>query len=282
MTTPANETAARAPRLRLPAGACDCHVHILGPESRYPYKAERRYTPPDATVDDYVALARRLGISRAVLVQPSVYGSDNRAILDALREQPMPLRGIAVVDAGVEDRALEEMAAVGVRGLRLRPGKGSIAEEITRAAQRIAPLGWHAQLRIGAKDYVALETTLERFPVDFVIDHIGQVPVGEGVDGQAFAAIRRIAANPRCWVKLSAPMRMSAQAFPYADVDRFVHALLDAGGERLLWATDWPHTNLKQAAADDADLVDLVARWIPDAKLRDKILVDNPARLYGF
>ncbi|HWI13064.1 MAG TPA: amidohydrolase family protein [Burkholderiales bacterium] len=282
MTQTTTNEALRVPQLRLPAGACDCHVHILGPESRYPYKAERRYTPPDATIEDYVALARRLGIERAVLVQPSVYGSDNRAILDALREQKMPLRGIAVVDDDIGDKALEEMAAVGVRGLRLRPGKGSIADEITRAAQRIAPLGWHAQLRVGAKDYVALETTLERFPVDFVIDHIGQVPVAEGLDGAAFAAIRRIAAYPRCWVKLSAPMRMSAQGFPYADVDRFVQALLEVASNRLLWATDWPHTNLKAAAPDDADLVDLVARWLPDARLREKILVHNPARLYGF
>jgi predicted TIM-barrel fold metal-dependent hydrolase len=273
---------ARAPRLRLPAGACDCHVHILGPESRYPYAGERRYTPPDATMEDYLATARRLGISRAVLVQPSVYGSDNRAILDALREQKMPLRGIAVVGDDVEDRALEEMSAVGVRGLRLRPGKGSVAEQITRAAQRIAPLGWHAQLRIGAKDYVSLEPTLKRFPIDFVIDHIGQVPVDEGIDGPAFSAIRRIARNPRCWIKLSAPMRMSAQGFPYADVDPFVRALMEAGTDRLLWATDWPHTNLKQPAPDDADLVDLIERWMPDAALRQQILVDNPARLYRF
>jgi 2-pyrone-4,6-dicarboxylate lactonase len=273
---------ARAPRLRLPAGACDCHVHILGPEGRYPYVGERRYTPPDATMEDYLATARRLGITRAVLVQPSVYGSDNRAILDALREQKMPLRGIAVVDDDADDRTLEEMSAVGVRGLRLRPGRGSVAEQITRAAQRIAPLGWHAQLRIGAKDYVSLERTLERFPIDFVIDHIGQVPVDEGIQGSAFSAIRRIARNPRCWVKLSAPMRMSAQGFPYADVDSFVRALMETGTDRLLWATDWPHTNLKQPAPDDADLVDLIERWMPDAALRQQILVDNPARLYRF
>ena len=282
MHTYIDQSPARVPQLRLPAGACDCHVHILGPESRYPYETNRRYTPPDATIDDYIETARRLGVSRAVLVQPSVYGTDNRAIIDALREQKMPLRGIAVVDAGVEDGVLEAFSAVGVRGLRLRPGKGTAADEILRTAQRIAPLSWHVQLRISAKDYLSLEPTLERFPVDFVIDHIGQVPVEEGVDGPAFSAIRRLARNSRCWVKLSAPMRMSAQGFPYADVEPFVRALIETSTDRLLWATDWPHTNLKQAVPDDADLVDLIEGWIPDAKLRHKVLVDNPARLYNF
>ena len=275
-------TAMRMARLKLPEGACDCHVHIRGPESRYPYGADRRYTPPDATTDDYIAMARRVGIARAVLVQPSVYGADNRAILDALREQKMPLRAIAVVDDAVNDATLREYDALGVRGLRLRPGKGPLAEQLLRAAERIAPLGWHAQLRIGAKDYPALEATLARFPVDFVIDHIGQVPVSEGVDGAAFAAIRRLARNPRCWIKLSAPMRMSAQAYPYADVDPYVRALMDVTTDRLLWATDWPHTNLEAAVPDDADLVDLIERWIPDAGLQRQILVDNPARLYRF
>jgi predicted TIM-barrel fold metal-dependent hydrolase len=169
-----------------------------------------------------------------------------------------------------------------VRGLRLRSGKGSVAEQITRAAQRIAPLSWHAQLRIGATDYVSLEPTLERFPIAFVIDHIGQVLVEEGIDAPSFPALRRIARNPRCWIKLSAPIRMSAQGFPYADVDPFVRALMEVDTDRLLWTTDWPHTNLKQPAPDHADLVDLIERWMPDAALRQQILVDNPARLYRF
>lgn len=274
----------RVPRLRLPAGSCDCHAHLFGPQPRYPYHPDRRYTPPDALLEDYVAMLRTLGVARGVLVQPSVYMTDNRVILDALARQAFPLRAVAVVDDTASDAELKRMDVLGVRGLRLnlRHSNGVPADIAPRMAARIAPLGWHLQFRIDSRDFVAVEQLLRALPVDVVIDHIGQVPVEDGLDGAAFSAMRRLLDTGRCWVKLSAPMRMSAGEYPYEDVLPFVRALVDAAPQRLLWATDWPHTTLTKRMPNDGDLVDLLATWLPTEALRRQVLADNPARLYGF
>lgn len=295
MTTPAAEQYARPtipgpdpdtrrPKIKLPPGACDCHAHIFGPQARYRYDPKRRYTPPDAPISDYLRMLRTLGIERAVLVQPSVYMTDNSALLDALRETDFPLRGVAVVTDNVTDRELQAMHALGVRGLRLnlRFEAGVPPETAPRLAARIAPLGWHLQFRINPGDFVNVEPMLERLPVDIVIDHMGQVPVAEGVSGRSFQIILKLVRSGRCWVKLSAPMRMSQQEFPYADVVSFAWALVAAAPERMVWATDWPHTTITKKMPNDGDLCDLLADWIPDPAARKKVLVDNPAKLYGF
>jgi 2-pyrone-4,6-dicarboxylate lactonase len=274
----------RAPRLRLPSGSCDCHAHVFGPQDRYPYDPKRRYTPPDALPSAYIKMLRTLGIERAVLVQPSVYMTDNSALLDALVDQRFPLRGVAVVDGTVSDGELERMNALGVRGLRLnlRFANGAPVEAAPRLAARIAPLRWHLQFRINAEDFPSVEAMLDAMPVDVVIDHIGQVPVEDGLHGTAFQTLLRLVRKGRCWVKLSAPMRMSNQEYPYADVTPFVHALVEAGPAHMVWATDWPHTTITKRMPNDGDLCDLLLDWIPDAATRKTILVDNPARLYGF
>ena len=274
----------RKPRFALPRGSCDCHAHLFGPQAKYAYAANRRYTPPDATADDYVRMLRTLGVDRAVLVQPSVYMTDNAVILDALAQMDFPLRAVAVVNDSVTDAELARMHKLGVRGLRvnLRNANGAPADIAPQLAARIAPLGWHLQFRINAEDFVEIGSMLRALLVDFVIDHIGQVPVADGVNGAAFRAILELTRGGRCWVKLSAPMRMSALEYPYADVTPFVHALVAAAPERMVWASDWPHTTLTKAMPNDGDLVDLLPAWIPAAAARQKILVDNPARLYGF
>lgn len=283
-TIPGPLRTTRVPNLQLPAGSCDCHAHLFGPQRRYPYHPDRRYTPPDALLEDYVAMLRTLGVERGVLVQPSVYMTDNRLILDTLAREAFSLRAVAVVDATVSDAELRLMDKLGVRGLRLnlRHSNGVPADIAPRLAARIASLGWHLQFRIDSRDFVVVEPWLATLPVDVVVDHIGQVPVAEGVNGPAFAALRRLLDTGRCWVKLSAPMRMSDGEYPYADVLPFVQALVRAAPERLLWATDWPHTTLTKRMPNDGDLVDLLADWLPTSALRQQVLVDNPARLYGF
>ena len=274
----------RKPKFVMPRGACDCHAHLFGPQAKYAYAANRRYTPPDATADDYIKMLRSIGVDRAVLVQPSVYMTDNTVILDALAENKFAFRAVAVVNDEVSDAELARMHKLGVRGLRLnlRNSNGAPGDLAPRLAARIAPMGWHLQFRINAEDFTAIGPMLRTLPVDYIIDHMGQVPIAEGVNGVAFRAILDLTQSGRCWVKLSAPMRMSALDVPYRDVTPMVHALVAAAPERMVWASDWPHTTLTSAMPNDGDLVDLLPEWIPDAVTRQKILVDNPARLYGF
>ena len=283
-TIPGPIAATRKPQFQMPRGACDCHAHLFGPQSKYAYAADRRYTPPDATADDYISMLQLIGVERAVLVQPSVYMTDNAVILDALAENKFPFRAVAVVNDGVTDAELARMHALGVRGLRLnlRNANGVPGDLAPRIAARIAKYGWHLQFRINAEDFVSIGPMLRALPGDFVLDHMGQVPVADGVNGAAFSEILELAQGGRCWVKLSAPMRMSARDYPYPDVTPFVHALVAANPDRMLWASDWPHTTLTCAMPNDGDLVDLLPSWSPDAAVRQKILVDNAARLYGF
>lgn len=272
------------PRLTLPPGSCDCHAHICGPQSRYRYDPKRRYTPPDALLADYIRMLFTIGVQRAVLVQPSVYMTDNTALLDALAEAPIQMRGIAVVRDDVTDAELERMHKLGVRGLRLnlRFANGAGADIAPALSRRIAPLGWHLQFRIMSKNYAGVLRMLDDLAVDLVVDHIGQVPVEHGVRGKDFQALLGLVRTGRVWVKLSAPMRMSHQELPYADVTPFVQELVAAAPRQMLWATDWPHTTIESAMPNDGALADLLADWIPDEATRRLVLVDNPAARYGF
>jgi predicted TIM-barrel fold metal-dependent hydrolase len=275
----------RKPRLKLPAGSCDTHAHIVGPQDKFPYDPDRRYTPPDALVPDYLKMLRTLGVERAVIVQPSVYMTDNTRLLAALRESTdFPLRGIAVVNDRVTDEELRVMHEAGVRGLRvnLRVKNGASGDMAPQLARRIAPTGWHLQVRVDPKDFASARSLIETLPVDVVIDHIGGVPAGKGLDGEEFRMLLDLVSSGRCWVKLSAPMRMSEQEFPYSDVTPFVRALVAAAPDRMVWATDWPHTGITKRMPNDGDLCDLLSDWLPDPAVLKKVLVDNPARLYGF
>jgi predicted TIM-barrel fold metal-dependent hydrolase len=273
-----------APQFRMPPGACDCHAHIFGPQSRYAYDPKRRYTPPDALITDYVRMLTLLGVERGVLVQPSVYMTDNTALLDGLAESPIPMRGIAVVGADVSDAHLEQMNTLGVRGLRLnlRFDNGVGADIAPALARRIAPLGWHLQFRIMSENYASVLRMLDDLAVDIVVDHIGQVPIEDGVNGKDFQALLKLVRTGRVWVKLSAPMRMSKHELPYSDVTPFVRELVATVPSQMLWATDWPHTTITNRMPNDGALADLLLDWIPDEATRRRVLVDNPAKRYGF
>jgi predicted TIM-barrel fold metal-dependent hydrolase len=280
----------RLPRIPFPRRACDSHAHIFGPASRFPYAAERIYTPPDSTWADYRALLDTLGIERAVLVQPSVYGTDNAAMLAALAAAGRGLRAVAVVKEDTSAKEIETLHRAGVRGLRFnvvdrREGRNVVATDVLRAiAQRIAPLGWHVELLINLDQTEDLATALADIAVPIVLGHMGYPRDGVRafMDSPSFAALLRLLDGGRCWIKLSGPYRISARPLPYEDVDALAQRLTSAAPERMLWGTDWPHVMLKGLMPNDGDICDLIERWLPDANARTRILVDNPAELYGF
>jgi 2-pyrone-4,6-dicarboxylate lactonase len=268
--------------------ACDCHAHVCGPESRYPYAANRLYTPHDALPSDYRRMLDSLGVERGVLVQPSIYATDNRALLDALAQDPARLRGVAVVPWDISTKELERLHAAGVRGVRqnivdLKDGKGVLPlEELKTLGRKIKPFGWHVEFLMHVDEFPDLDRQLADFPVEVVFGHLGYVPAAKSPREPGFQALLRLMKDGKAWVKMTAPYRLTSSAMPYPETDRFAQALAAAAPERLVWGTDWPHVFIKTAMPDDAKLLALFERWVPDEKARRRILVDNPARLYNF
>lgn len=278
----------RRPKVRLPPLACDCHAHIAGPKSVYPYSPRRVYTPPDALLPAYLDMLGVLGVERAVLIQPSVYGTDNRAMLDAMAKAGSRFRGVAVVDDAVPDAELETMHAAGVRGVRINvvdvaEDKGVIPmASLKRLAGRIKPLGWHVEFLMHADEFPDLDAQFADFPVDIVLGHLGYMRTDKGLGAPGFQALLRLMRAGRCWVKLTGPYRISTGGIPYSDVKPFAHALIDAAPQRVIWGTDWPHVMVKSAMPNDGALCDLLLDWVPDETIRRKVLVENPAKLYDF
>jgi len=279
----------RPPKIKMPANACDTHAHVLGPAARYDYSPARVYTPPDCLAKDYRHMLDTLGVTRAVLVQPSVYGTDNAAMLDAMKADPQRLRGVAVVDPAIDNAELETMHAAGVRGVRVNivdvkdRKQGSLPMDLLRPlAARIAPLGWHMEFLMHADEFPDLDRSFADFPVPVVLGHLGYMKTALGIDAPGFQALLRLMQAGRAWVKLTGPYRISGQPMPHADTVPFAHALLEANADRVIWGSDWPHVMMKGAMPNDGDLADLLLAWVPDVALRERVLVGNPARLYGF
>lgn len=277
------------PRETPPAEACDCHAHVFGPVARYPLAAGSRYTPPEAPLAAYLAMLDALGVARGVLVQPSVYGTDNRAMLDALadaaRDAPGRLRAVAVVDPQVADAELDRLHAAGVRGVRLNllQGGGPGLAAADRLAPRLAERGWHLQLLVDVSDFAPGLAALDRLPVTLVLDHMGHMSAARGLDHPGFRELLALLRDGALWVKLSAAYRLTARdRAPYDDVVPFARALIAANPARVVWATDWPHPMVDIAMPNDGALLDALADWAPEPELRRRILVDNPAALYGF
>jgi 2-pyrone-4,6-dicarboxylate lactonase len=281
----------RAPGTALPPGACDCHAHICGPATTYPYDAERIYTPPDATIESYRHLLATLGVERAVLIQPSVYGTDNRAMLAALAAAGPGFRGVAVVEPTISARDVEALHRAGIRGVRLnlvdrREGRNAVPVELVRAlTERIAPFGWHIEFLVNLDEAAGFADAVAGLKVPIVLGHLGYPRAGarDWIKAPAFAGLLSLLAGGRCWVKLTGPYRISGAAdMPYEDVDAAAAALAQAAPGRLIWGSDWPHVMMKKPMPNDGALCDLLARWIPDAQTRTRILVENPMELYGF
>ncbi len=272
------------PSFALPAGATDCHAHVFGRSDKYGYAADRLYTPPPVFLDVYLAMLDALGIARAVVVQSGVHGTNNNVIVDAIAQSGGRLKGIALIPENVGDAELDRLAAAGVRGFRanLVAQTGVQFDAAKKLAQRVKRLGWHVQFLLDVEKFPDLDKVLADFPVEVVIDHMGRPDTRGSTNAPGFQALIRLLKNGRGWSKLSAPYRTSAQHPPYADITPFAHALVAAAPDQLVWGTDWPHVMLDGPMPNDGDLCDQLAVWVPDAAVRNRILVDNPARLYGF
>ncbi len=270
----------------VPPGACDAHCHIFGPADRFPFAADRAYTPPDSGIDDFEALQERLGLSRAVFVQASCHGTDNSAMVDAIERGAGRYAGVAMIDESFTDLDIGRLHDVGVRGTRFNfvahLGGAPELDVFWRIVDRVVPFGWHIVLHFDAKDLPSYADLLERMPCPFVIDHMARVPTSDGLDQAPFRALLDVMGDERAWVKISGAERLTADGSPpYDDVVPFARALIAAAPDRILWGTDWPHPNVRHMP-DDGDLVDLLAEFAPDEATRHRILVTNPERLYDF
>ncbi len=273
----------RPPKQHAPALSCDCHFHIFGPYDRYPLDAGRSYTPPPALVPQYLAMAETVGLQRMVVVQASVYGTRNDVTLDAVRQFGLDrARAVVVIDDSFADAALRQMHAQGVRGVRfnLVSGNGTPDEQLDALSQRLAPLGWHIQIYAEGERLAEIAPRLAKLPVEVVIDHCGGVKAALGTAHPQFQALLRLLDGGRAWIKLSS-YRASSAGAPWTDVAANVRALAAAAPERCVWGTDWPHPGM-DPVPEAGPLFDQFVEWVPDAALRRRILVDNPAKLYGF
>lgn len=285
-TCPPPDPVPKKPKFAMPAGACDAHCHVFGPAWTFPYAADRAYTPPDAPKETLAAMHRFLGIERAVIVQASCHGADNRATLDAIAASDGRLRGVAIVDETFDDRVFAALHGGGIRGVRFNfvqhLGGRPDPKLFQRTVARLKDLSWHLVLHLDAKDIAELTPTIRALPVPFVIDHMGRVKAGDGLEQPAFKALLELMKLATAWVKVCGSERVSNAGPPFTDAVPFAHALVKAAPERVLWGTDWPHPNIAKHMPNDGDLVDLVPLIAPDDTHRRKLLVENPARLYGF
>ena len=286
-----NSSGTEAPKLKAPPGACDCHHHIYDP-ARFPPSRPSAQQVPNARVEDYRLLQRRLGVSRDIVVTPTPYPapvSDNQVTLDAIRQLGPNARGVVIVYPQITDAELKAYDAAGIRGVRYsltsgRPGAASTASpaDIEAMSKRVNALGWHVQFNTTAEQIVAAEDLLKRLASPIVFDHMGHLPQPEGIAHPGFRIIRELIDKGRTWVKLSVTYDSSKDGPPgYADVNRVGQAYVRAAPERLVWGSNWPHPS-EPAKPDDAMLFDLLAQWAPDEATRNRILVQNPETLYGF
>jgi predicted TIM-barrel fold metal-dependent hydrolase len=260
---------------------------VFGPAARFPFAPDRTYTPPDSGIDDFERLQERLGLSRAVFVQASCHGRDNRAMVDAIRRGDGRYAGVAMVDETVTDADLAALHRDRVRGIRFNfvahLGGAPDLDVFRRLVARVEPLGWHVVLHLDARDLARRRDLLDAMPVPYIIDHMARVPAADGVGQSPFVELLDLVTHDeRCWVKISCAERLTeGRVAPYDDVVPFARELVAAAPDRVLWGTDWPHPNLA-VMPDEGALVDLLAAFVPDETVRNRILVDNPQRLYDF
>jgi predicted TIM-barrel fold metal-dependent hydrolase len=275
--------ARRKPVFKLPPLTCDAHCHVFGPADRFPYAPNRSYTPEDAPKEALRALHDHLGIARAVIVQATCHGTDNTAMLDCIASAPTRYRGVALVDDSFTDKDYQKLHDGGVRGVRFpfvkHLGSGPDMGVFHRVIDRIKGMGWHVVLYFNAPDVAPMSDMMKKLPVPFVIDHMGRAMGKDGPDQPAVRALVELAKRDNCWIKVSGAERISLP--PYDEALPIAAKLMAAAPDRVLWGTDFPHPNATHEA-DEAELVDLVPKFAPGAAARQKLLVDNPARLYGF
>jgi predicted TIM-barrel fold metal-dependent hydrolase len=275
----------KQPKLVAPPGACDSHIHLFGPADKYPFAPDSPYTSREASAETYIALQQRLGLSCAVIVSPGGYGRDYRMLADTLARYPDRFRGIALLPEDTSKSELERLTKLGVRGLRMMSAKrGTHVPHFNRdIAVRAFDYGWHVQFFPHGTDIVDYADRLLELPNTIVLDHFASVPAASDITQPAFKTVLRMLDTGRVWVKLSGPMRCIMQKYPYPLVRPLARALVQHAPERLVWGSDWPHVNLDgRQMPNDGDLLDLMLDWVPDEKVRNRILADNARTLYGF
>ena len=284
--TVSSKTQANIETLRrvLPAGACDCHAHVYGPFVDYPLSIEVPFRPPLASIEALERLWETFGIERGVIVQGGAYGQDHRALLAAIRRAPENRRGVALMGPDTPDARLDQLQTSGVRGARMNfvrhLGNGFDEIRCRQVVRRIEPFGWHLEVHVDADDLVRLQRFVQESPINIVIDHMGRVDATKGLNQAPFRALLKLISNPHCWVKLSGADRLAKQGILETAV-AFARALIDTAPDRVVWGSDWPHVNLNRSYGDEA-LFSLLPEIAPDDHSRKRLLVDNPARLYGF
>jgi 2-pyrone-4,6-dicarboxylate lactonase len=273
------------PSVVLPAGACDAHCHVFGPAARFPYAADRSYTPPDAPVESLRRLHAKLGISRAVIVHASCHGTDMDVTLDAIASSGGAYRGVACVEDSITEASLLRLHVGGIRGIRFNFVKhlGGVPDlkVFYRLLERIKPLGWHVVLHFDADDILTQQELLSRIDLPFIIDHMGRVKAEDGLAQRPFQLLLQLySRNPLAHIKVCGAERVSVGKRPFRDAVPFAQALIATDPGRILWGTDWPHPNITKEMPNDGELADLFGQICPDATIRERILVDNPTRLY--
>lgn len=274
------------PKLKLPRGACDTHFHVFGPQARFPFAAERSYTPTgDAPKETLFALHALLGIERGVVVQSAAHGTDNAAAADLIAARRNSYVGVALVPVTAEIQVLKKLDSQGFRGARFHYmkhlGSGVPIDEVITFGNSLAALGWHLQLHFDAALIDEMAPALRRSPVPIVIDHMGRIDASLGLEQPAFRNLLKLLENPNIWIKVSGAERASRQSSPWKDALPFARKLVAEFGDRTLWGSDWPHPNLKEVP-DDGVMVDNLAEIAPSEAQRQALLVDNPKRFYGF
>ena len=285
-TTAPPDPATRKPQFRPPPLACDAHCHIFGPAAKFPYAPDAPYWPPDSPFEGLQRLHQVLGIERAVIVHASCHGADMRVTLDGIARSKGKYRGTAIINENYTDKDFQHMHDGGIRGVRFNfvkhlGGRPDMAF-FQRTVDRVKAMGWHLILHLDAVDLVEFSDMFKKIPVPMVIDHMGRVKASDGLDQQPFKVLLEWMRQENFWVKVCGAERVSSMGPPFTDAVPFARKLIEAAPDRILWGTDWPHPNVGKHMPNDGDLMDLFAQMAPEPDLQKKILVDNPARLYGF
>lgn len=274
------------PGLKLPAGACDAHVHVFGPRARFPFAEGRSFTPSDAPKEKLFALHQMSGIERCVIVHTAAHGYDLSVTADAIAAKGGAYLGVALVPVTISDAELRRLDAQGFRGARFHYmshlAPSATIDEAVGFGRRLADIGWHLQIHMAADLIGELTPALKRSPVPVVIDHMGRIDASKGLEQEPFKNLLKLLDDRNVWVKVSGCDRATRQGPPYADAAPYARKLVEVAGDRCVWGLDWPHPNHQGPVPDDGVLVDLLAEIAPSEAARQALLVDNPQRLYRF
>jgi 2-pyrone-4,6-dicarboxylate lactonase len=275
----------KKPRIKAPPGACDTHIHLFGPAAKYPFAPDSPYIAHDALPETFFALQDKLGMSTAVIVSPGGYGRNYSLLADVLTKYPERFRGIALLRDDTPSSEIGRLTKLGVRGMRMMSHKRGqhVPNYSKEIAARVHEHGWHIQFYPHGTDIVEYADKLLALPNQIVLDHFASIPAAGGVDQPAVKAVLKMLDTGKVWLKLSGPMRCTAEPPPYPSVTPLAHVFVKHAPERMVWGSDWPHVNLDgMVMPNDGDLLDMLAEWVPEAAVRNRILTQNAKALYGF